>query len=125
MLFALWLACAGPESAEDLDELLDRTEALEREVATLRAARETPVVLLDVRCERAGDVVAFPAWLAPTPPLTPSVGLWTSTTIRDGDPAWRWEGAEGAMDVAGSTVECGEDERSLYGQQTRWVVVPL
>lgn len=125
MLFALWLACAGPESAEDLDELLDRTEALEREVATLRAARETPVVLLDVRCEHAGDVVAFPAWLAPTPPLTPSVGLWTSTTIRDGDPTWRWEGADGAMDVAGSTVECGEDERSPYGYRQRWVAVPL
>lgn len=125
MLFALWLACAAPESAEDLDELLDRTEALEREIATLRAARETPVVLLDVRCERAGDVVTFPAWLAPTPPLTPSVGLWTSTTIRDGDPAWRWGGAPEAMDLAGSTVECGEDERSLYGQQARWVAVPL
>lgn len=121
MLFALWLACAGPESAEDLDELLDRTEALEREVATLRAARETPVVLLDVRCERAGDVVTFPAWLAPTPPAAPTVGLWTAETVR-GNESWRWEGAEGAMDVAGREVAC---EGLALENLTRWVAVPL
>lgn len=121
MLFALWLACAGPESAEDLDELLDRTEALEREVATLRAARETPVVLLDVRCERAGDVVTFPTWLAPTPPLTPSVGLWTAETVR-GNESWRWEGVEGAADVAGQEIAC---EGLALENLTRWVAVPL
>ncbi len=121
MLFALWLACAGPESAEDLDELLDRTEALEREVATLRAAREAPVVLLDVRCERAGDVVTFPAWLAPTPPAAPSVGLWTSETER-GNVSWRWEGAEGAANVAGREIAC---DGLVLEYLTRWVVVPL
>ena len=121
MLFALWLACAGPESANDLDELLDRTEELEREVAKLRASREAPVVLLDVRCERAGDVVTFPAWLAPAPPLTPSVGLWTAETVR-GDESWRWEGADGAMDVAGAELECGEVRADA---RARWVVVPL
>jgi hypothetical protein len=121
MLFALWMACAGTEVQEDREELLDRLEALEREVATLRAAREAPVVLLDVACEAPGDVVAFPSWLAPAPPAAPSVGLWTAETDR-GNESWRWEGAEGAADVAGREVAC---EGLTLEYLTRWVAVPL
>lgn len=121
MLFALWLACAGPESANDLDELLDRTEELEREVAKLRASREAPVVLLDVRCEHAGDVVTFPAWLAPTPPAAPSVGLWTAET-EGGAESWQWHGSQGASDLAGREIPC---EGWPLERLTRWVLVPL
>jgi hypothetical protein len=120
MLFALWMACAGTEVQEDRDELLDRLEALEREVVALRGAKRG-TVLLDVACEAPGDVVAFPSWLAPAPPAAPSVGLWTSETTR-GDVSWRWEGAEGAMNVAGAELECGEVRASLLA---RWTLVAL
>lgn len=120
MLFALWMACAGTEVQEDREELLDRLEALEREVVALRGAKRG-TVLLDVACEAPGDVVTFPSWLAPAPPEVPSVGLWTSETER-GNVSWRWEGAEGAASVAGQEIAC--DGLALE-YLTRWVVVPL
>jgi hypothetical protein len=124
MLFALWMACAGTEVQEDREELLDRLETLEREVVALRGAKRG-TVLLDVACAAPGDVVAFPSWLAPAPPAAPSVGLWTSTTTRDSEPAWRWGGEAEAADLAGTEVPCGEDDRSPYGYRQRWVAVAL
>lgn len=112
MLFALWLACAGPESAEDLDELLDRTEALEREVATLRAAREAPVVLLDVRCERAGDVVTFPAWFKDMPLVPPRWEVWTNDEA-DGSAEW----------VRLPSWIVGAEEDFCTGGDRRWVAI--
>lgn len=120
MLFALWMACAGTEVQEDREELLDRLEALEREVVALQGAKRG-VVLLDVRCERAGDVVAFPDWLAPTPPAAPSVGLWTAETIR-GSETWQWHGSLGATDLAGQEIPC---EGPPLDDLRRWVLVPL
>lgn len=120
MLFALWMACAGTEVPEDREELLDRLEALEREVVALQGAKRG-AVLLDVRCERAGDVVAFPDWLAPTPPAAPSVGLWTAET-EGGAESWQWHGSQGASDLAGREIPC---EGWPLERLTRWVLVPL
>jgi hypothetical protein len=147
MLLLAILACAGTTAAgttqDDLDAALDRIEALEAQVVALQLASGAAEVdddgdglrdrdglplgtkrgdvLFDEACDAPGDVVAFPLWFAPTPQAVPSVGLWTSETTR-GNMSWRWEGAEGAIDIAGQEIPC--DGRPLE-YLARWVAVSL
>lgn len=110
MLFALWLACAGPESAEDLDELLDRIEALEAQVVALQLASGTAEVdddgdglrdrdglplgtkrgdvLFDIACEGEGIPVTFPTWFKDMPLVPPRWEVWANEAA-DGSADWR------------------------------------
>jgi hypothetical protein len=147
MLLLIFLACASTPTTDltqdDLDEVLSRIEALEAQVVALQLASGAAEVdddgdgfrdgdglplgtkrgdvLLDVACGGPADVVAFPSWFAPTPPAVPAVGLWTSETTR-GNVSWRWEGAEGAIDIAGREILC---EGITLEYLNRWVAVPL
>ena len=134
MLFALWLACAGPESADDLDELLDRIEALEAQVVALQLASGAAEVdddgdglrdrdglplgtkrgdvLFDIACEGEGIPVTFPAWFKDMPLVPPRWEVWTNDEA-DGSAEW----------VRLPSWIVGAEEDFCTGGDRRWVAI--
>lgn len=115
MLFALWMACAGTEVQEDRDELLDRLEALEREVVALRGAKRGTKrgdVLFDLACEGEGVTVTFPAWFKDMPLVPPRWEVWTNDEA-DGSAEW----------VRLPSWIVGAEEDFCTGGDRRWVAI--
>lgn len=146
MWLLLVLACGSANTTlEDVDELLDRIEALERQVADLGGVADVdsdgdglrdgdglPVgtrrgdLLFEDGCDEPFKVVTFPAWLT-----VPEFGYqgfyaWVGTSGADlegehGDLTWRLMPDDDARADAAKPIECEDGgPGDPYRNRTSW-----